>query len=312
MRSLAVALAAFLLMALPAFSQSASSDDFSVQSFRRLEWDLDARSGSPVLDQNGKKTALIKVITNAEGLNFDVGVMGVAAVRQEIGEVWVYVPEKVRKITIRHKDYGVIRDYLFPEPIESAVTYEIVLRTPSAEKEVIVRDSIVYLPSPVDSMSLPRLRVPVGVSISAVLSLPEYSGGLFLAWEKHRFGCYVKAVSDFNKSEYEYSCMSDGTTEGGYIWTTGRSVVSRLNVTTGVTMCVCKWLSVYAGAGYGSRLLLWEDSTGVWAKVSDISYIGVAADAGVRFHLRRICLSAGVSTVCFRTMSADISLGFSF
>ena len=140
-----VIVAAFLLMAFPAFAQTVASDEFSVQSFRRLEWDLDARSGSPVLDQNGKKSALIKVITNAEGLDFDVGVMGVAAVRQEVGEVWVYVPEKVRKITIRHKDYGVIRDYIFPEPVESAVTYEMVLRTPAPEKEVIVKDSIVYV-----------------------------------------------------------------------------------------------------------------------------------------------------------------------
>ncbi len=313
MRSFAVIVASFLLMMFPAFSQPAASDGFSVLSFRRLEWDLDARSGSPVLDQNGKKTALIKVITNAEGLDFDVGVMGVAAVRQEVGEVWVYVPEKVRKITIRHKDYGVIRDYIFPEPIESAVTYEMVLRTPAPKKEVVVRDSIVYLPSPVDSSSLRRRhRTPSGFSVSAVFSAPEYSGGLFLVWEKYSLGCYLKAMSDFRKQEYEYGCMSDGTADYGYIWTTGRSAVSRRNLTTGLVFRACGWLGVYAGAGYGSRVLCWEDSAGTWAKVSDSSYTGVAADAGVRLHWRRLCFSAGISTICFRTTSADLSLGFTF
>lgn len=313
MRFPTVIVAAFFLMAFPAFAQTMASDEFSVQSFRRLEWDLDARSGSPVLDQNGKKSALIKVITNAEGLDFDVGVMGVAAVRQEVGEVWVYVPEKVRKITIRHKDYGVIRDYIFPEPVESAVTYEMVLRTPAPEKEVIVKDSIVYVPSSVDSSSLHRrLREPAGVSVSAVFSLPEYSGGLFFAWERYRFGCYLKAMSDFHARKHEYNCKSDGTAESGYVWTTGRSSVSRFNVTTGIVFRTCGWLGVYAGAGYGSRVLRWEDSTGVWAKVEDCSYAGIAVDAGVRFHWRRLCLSAGMSSVCFRTLSADLSVGFMF
>lgn len=156
-----------------AAAQSSGDGEFSVQSFRSLEWDLDARSGRPEKDQNGRKAALIKVITSAKGLDFDVGIMGVVAVRQEIGEVWVYVPEKVRKITVRHKDFGVIRDYVFPEPIESAVTYEMVLRTPapSVEKEVIVRDSIVYLPFPVDSSSVGtvRRREPIGLSVSGIL-----------------------------------------------------------------------------------------------------------------------------------------------
>lgn len=71
-----------------------------------------------MLDQNSRKAALIKVVIPEAGFDFDVGVMGVVSVRQEVGEVWVYVPEGVRKITVRHQTYGVIRDYEFGCPIE--------------------------------------------------------------------------------------------------------------------------------------------------------------------------------------------------
>lgn len=107
-----------LLFAAVSVSAQTDSSGFFVQSFKKLEWDLDARSNYPVLDQNSRKAALIKVVIPEAGFDFDVGVMGVVSVRQEVGEVWVYVPEGVRKITIRHQTYGVIRDYEFGCPIE--------------------------------------------------------------------------------------------------------------------------------------------------------------------------------------------------
>lgn len=306
--------AAMLLFLSHDLSAQEIEGSFSVQSFRPLEWDLDARSTKPMRDQNGKKAALIKVITSAEDLDFDVGLMGVVAVIREVGETWVYVPEHVRKITIRHKDFGVIRDYVFPEPVESAVTYEMVLKTPPVvEKEIIVRDSIIYMPSPADSAALSKVRrKPVGLSVSAVAMFPEYSGGLMVAWEKYRFGAYVKAVSNFRDSGSSYDCISDGTTAEGYIWTSGRTRVSRLSVTAGLVFRVCPWLNLYAGAGYGDRTLLWEDSSQLWAKVSDRSFHGAAADLGVQLRLWRFRLGAGVSTTAFRTADAEVSFGFCF
>lgn len=304
-----------LFLVFPAAAQSSAEGEFSVQSFRSLEWDLDARNGRPMRDQNGRKAALIKVITSAEGLDFDVGIMGVVAVRQEIGEVWVYVPEKVRKITVRHKDFGVIRDYVFPVPIESAVTYEMVLRTPAppAEREIIIRDSIVYLPSPADSSSLTVCRRgPTGLAVSGIFAVPDYSGGLMLCWEKYRWGCYVKAVSNFRSSASAYDCLSDGTTSEGYIWTSGRSRVSRISVTTGLVFRTCDWLSLYAGAGYGRRKLLWEDSSGYWAMVSDFSPRGIAADIGLQFRFRRLRLSAGLSTIAFKRLDGEVGVGYCF
>lgn len=160
-------LAVIFIMLLVVVSVSAQTDSsgFYVQSFKKLEWDLDARSNYPVLDQNNRKAALIKVVIPEAGFDFDVGVMGVVGVKQEVGEVWVYVPEGVRKITIRHQNYGVIRGYEFSFPIESASVYELKLHVPLQPKtivivkdSIIVRDSIVYVPTPVYTR-VPRKRV---------------------------------------------------------------------------------------------------------------------------------------------------------
>ena len=75
-------------------------------------------------DQNGQKCALIKVETTQKGFSFDVGMMGVTKVEEDhTGEIWVYVPHSVRRITIQHAQLGTLRDYFFPESIVSARTY---------------------------------------------------------------------------------------------------------------------------------------------------------------------------------------------
>ncbi len=311
----------FLILALSALSvlcagteldaQTILGSEFSVQSFRRLDWDLDARSNHPVCDQNGKKAAIIKVITSADDLDFDVGVMGVVDVKQEVGEIWVYVPEKVRKITIRHRDFGVIRDYVFPEHIESAVVYEMVLRTPPIlEKEIIVRDSIVYVQ---DSLYSGRLRPdPIGIVVSGIFSLPNHSAGLMLGWEKHRLGMYLKAVSNFESDSFTYDCLSDGTASYGPIWTTGKSRISQLSLTGGLVYRIFDWLDAYAGLGYGKRTLLWEDTSSRWVRVSDFSTEGLALDTGVQFRLGRLRLSTGISTIDFRTCDVEVGVGLCF
>jgi hypothetical protein len=49
--------------------------------------DLDARTLHPLLDQNGRKAALIKLVTSEKDFDFDVGIMGVTAVHKEVGEI---------------------------------------------------------------------------------------------------------------------------------------------------------------------------------------------------------------------------------
>ena len=288
-----------------ASGQAVSAGEFAVQSFRRLEWDMDARTYHSMLDQNGKKTALIKVVTSASDLDFDVGVMGIVAVKQEVGEVWLYVPAGVRKITVRHNDYGIIRDYMFPEEIESATTYEMVLRIPSPELPDLsaIQDSIAL------TMRRPRLS---GLTVSGVFSYPDYSAGVAVDYVRRHWGGYLMAVSNSENPDSSYDCLSDGTTSDGYIWTSGLSRVSVRRLSAGVIFRPWRWLDFRAGAGYGFRTLLWEDTSSLWANVSDISVSGVVADAGLRFNVSHISLSVNVSTIAFRTCHLTVGVGYRF
>ena len=100
------------------------AQEMSVQSFALAETDLTANTpGTMKHDQSGYVSALIKVETTQKGFTFDVGMLGVVDVIEEPGEIWVYVPFGVRKITIRHPQLGVLRDYQFPCAIEKGRTY---------------------------------------------------------------------------------------------------------------------------------------------------------------------------------------------
>lgn len=122
-KSFTLLLALFLSLAV-----HAQSEGMGVKSFRLLSNDMTANlQGTMRTDQNGHTAALIKVVTTLTGLSFDVGSMGVVDTQQEPGEVWVYVPFGVKRITIRHPQQGVLRDYYFPIAIAEAKTYEMVL-----------------------------------------------------------------------------------------------------------------------------------------------------------------------------------------
>ena len=113
------------------------AQNISVTSFSPLPNDLTANTnGTEVRDQNGEKTALIKVVTTQTGFTFEGGALGICATKQKNGEIWVYVPQKSKKITILHQSLGVLRDYSFPCAIEAARTYEMMLASGTVETVV--------------------------------------------------------------------------------------------------------------------------------------------------------------------------------
>ena len=133
------------------FLQSIFSQ-IEVKSFRLLENDLTANiHATMVKDKNGEVAALIKVVTTERGFTFEAGMSGIVKVKQEAGEIWVYVPSPLSRITIRHPQYGVLRDYYFDIPIEKARTYEMVLFTPKEEpvqSRVVNRQLLVFEVTP--------------------------------------------------------------------------------------------------------------------------------------------------------------------
>ena len=114
-------LLAIILLSLPMRLQG---QEMSIRAFFLAETDLTANmQGTMVHDQNGNVCALIKIETTLDGFSFDTGSLGVTEVRREGGELWVYVPFGIRKLTISHPQLGVIRDYPLPCAIEKGRTY---------------------------------------------------------------------------------------------------------------------------------------------------------------------------------------------
>ena len=106
--------------------------------------------------------------------------------------------------------------------------------------------------------------------------------------------------------------LSDGATDGGFIWTTGRSAIDRYFLTAGPVLRIGDKVSVYAGAGYGMRRLCWEDSEGRWMEVTDAGRSGLCAEIGAGLHLGRFTLSAGWLTLPSYYNGLTLSLGYSF
>ena len=89
-----------------------SAQNISVKSFRLLETDLTANTaGTMKRDQNNEVAALIKIVTTETGFSFEGSSLGFVATKQTPGEIWLYVPRKSRKVTIKHATLGVLRDY---------------------------------------------------------------------------------------------------------------------------------------------------------------------------------------------------------
>ena len=113
------------------------SAQIAVKSFRVLPNDLDARTYHPVKDQNGDKCALIKVVSTETGFDWEGGSLGITKVVKKTGEFWVYVPYGSKRITIKHGQLGVLRNYIYPEAINEATVYEMVLTTGTVVTSIV-------------------------------------------------------------------------------------------------------------------------------------------------------------------------------
>lgn len=284
----AIAIITALLVCVISYAQKDSSE-FRVKSFRKLEWDLDAQVSHPMMDQNNKKAALIKVVTAEPDFDFDVGIMGVVEVRRETGEFWVYVPEHIKGITIRHPKFGIIRNYTFSIPIESASVYELVLATPKKEleKTVIVRDSIVYVTLPAEERKVARKRKSYDVNILQFFECPINNGimsfGLISAVNGQKFGLMAKF---------------------GYY---GNDAYTKLNATIGGTLKCGNKVRLCAGAGYGGEKSRTDDSN-----IDGYLQSGIEVNTGAIFNFGMFSLYSGVSTIQFKHYYGNIGIGIRF
>lgn len=169
--------------------------------------------------------------------------------------------------------------------------------------QVFRSESLRWLVSPVEPLALrpegqprhPKEGLKLAVLADAgIFPSPSYGAMAVITW--NGIGAYANYRSDFRTNEYSYTCSSEGDTEYGRIWATGKSRVSRTAVTAGFAMFTSRRFGFYAGGGHTSFTRSWEDVSGQWAKVEDKSFKSPAADVGLFLTFSPLILSVGVTS----------------
>lgn len=302
------------------------AQEFIVRSFRMLPNDITAYI-EPVRDLNDEACALLKVVGDKDFVFSSP--LGIVKRKNDVGEIWIYLPKGSVMITIKHPQWGVLRDYRFPHPLESRMTYELTLNPPlgyqrpvelpALEKHPLLPDTtrhlIGHLPMPpTERPRRPREPWRRLLLINMGLQGDGLSAGLRIALMR-RHGAYLMAQKDFHamprtEGECDRNGIPTGVTEAPYY--TGRTENGRWMLMAGGIHRIVSDFCLYEGLGYGQRNLAWEQDNGTLLRNRDYSRRGLSAEAGCLYRFYRIAVSAGVMTIQGRYWEAAVGLGINF
>ncbi len=186
----------YALVAMLACSLSAMAD-MRVRDFTLLDTDVDALVTEPVRDHiSGKYCAIIKIITTQTGFSFDLGIMGAPekiTYKENLGEIWVYMPVSARKLKIAHPRFGQLDTdtqdgyYWFPKGgLDEAKCYRLVLNTGSGEVPDSNKKQLGW-------MVLDSEPSGADVYIGVGDALPEYVGTTPFQ-KKYEYGHYTYSI----------------------------------------------------------------------------------------------------------------------
>lgn len=290
------------------------SQEFSVASFQVLPNDVSAFINN-VRDLNDEACALIKVEAPSD-FAFSTP-LGIVKRKDEVGEIWLYVPRGTKMLTLKHPQWGVIRDYKLGKPLESRMTYELKLNQPKpiiAEKH----DTIIQIKTVTDTIAIPQAKpkMPLSIYTLATIALhqdgPSY--GIFFAM-MHRHGFFLHASSDFKSiGKTEGNCDKDGiiaqTNDKPYY--TGKTRHSNYTMTVGAIHHINKSLRLFEGIGYGRTATAWQlgESEGGGYLLNDgLTHKGVAGELGILGSIGRLTLSASAITIAGKQWQGSIGIG---
>ena len=287
---------------------------FGVSGFRTLPNDVTAFI-SPVYDLNGEACALVKVVASTD-FAFS-SPLGVVKRINKTGEIWLYLPKGSKLLTIKHPQWGVIRDYRFRKPLESHVTYEMNIATPKVQLATMP-DTIVLTKTVTDTVVVSRRKPKVPLAFHALFTVSMHkhgpSWGLMLAVLR-RHGAYVHAQSDLRSiGKTAQTCDRDGMLPDSDVkpYYTGKTRHSNYVVTAGLVHRLCRWLDVFYGAGYGRTSTAWqlaESEGGGYVLNGGLTHKGVAGEAGILSSFGRFSVSASAITIKFNQWQVCLGVG---
>lgn len=314
----------FLLTVMATAVSDAWSQQFKVMSFRELPNDVSAFI-NPVRDLNDEDCALLKIVASPEFV-FSTP-LGIVKRLENTGEIWLYLPPRSKKITIKHAEWGVLRDYEFPKRLESHKTYEIAIKEPeqkmivSAPEKIVttIRDTLVL--TRVDTLVVTPHRQPVPIE-TAVLACIGYGGkanyltGGLMASVMKRHGAFLHILTDFGSiGKTAGVCDRDGSIDGTERYYSGETRRKAFTVTGGAIHRAGRHLSVFEGIGYSAYALAWrlaDSEGGEYVKNSHYSVSGFTAEAGLMVKFNKITISASVVTVKGKDWFGSAGIGIRF
>ncbi len=290
------------------------SQEFSVASFQVLPNDVSAFINN-VRDLNDEACALIKVEAPSD-FAFSTP-LGIVKRKDEVGEIWLYVPRGTKMLTLKHPLWGVLRDYKLGKPLESRMTYELKLNQPKtiiAEKH----DTIIQIKTVTDTIAIPQVKpkMPLSIYTLATIALhqdgPSY--GIFFAMMR-RHGFFLHASSDFKSiGKTEGNCDKDGNIDkaNDKPYYTGKTRHSNYTLTVGAIHHICKSLRIFEGIGYGRSATAWQmgESEGGGYLLNDgLTHKGVTGEVGILGSIGRLTLSASAITIAGKQWQGSIGIG---
>ncbi len=302
------------LFALVLMSSTTSAQEFSVASFRLLPNDVSAFIDN-VRDLNDEACALIKVEVPAD-FAFSTP-LGIVKRKDEVGEIWIYLPKGTRTLTLKHPEWGVLRDYPLGKSLESRMTYEMKLTLPQPALAE-VHDTIIQVKTVRDTIAIAasKPKTPLSAHVLATVAFhqdgPSY--GLFLAtMRKHGF--YLHASSDCKSiGTTEGNCLKDGSIDGTDTrpYYSGGTRHSNYILTVGAIHSIYRNFNLFEGIGYGRAATAWQKSEsegGGYLLNEGLTHKGVTAEVGVLAAFNRIAVSASALTIAGKQWQASIGVG---
>lgn len=285
----------------------------TVASFKALPNDVSAFI-SPVRDLNGEACALVKVVAPSE-FAFSTP-LGIVKREDKTGEIWLWLPQGTKTLTIKHPQWGVIRDYKLPDKLESRMTYEMRLTLP-LQQLAAVHDTITLTKTITDTIKVvtpvPRVRLATHLLLTTALHTDGPSWGI-MAMMVWRHGFYIHASSDLHSTgSTKLTCDKDGYTDGNTLpYYSGHTRHSNYTITAGAAHRLTKSLCLFEGMGYGRTATAWqlaESEGGGYALNDGLTHKGISGEAGLLYSYKRLSVAASVITIVGKQWQGSIGVG---
>lgn len=294
---------------------------FSIESFRVLPNDVSAFI-NPVRDLNDEDCALLKVLGSGDFV-FSTP-LGIIKRIDNVGEIWLYLPSKSKKITIKHPEWGVLRDYQFPTRIDSHLTYELKINQPDNRSVKNTPDSIILtvrdtlIVTHTDTLILAPVKPHIPLTFTALATIgfggksKTVTGGVLLSLMK-RHGGFLHLSSDFGKvGKLDGSCDRYGVINNSTPFYSPQTYHRCFMANAGAIHRLSNKFSIFEGLGYSSNVIAWqlaESEGGKRVKNSYYSQSGISFEIGTLFRYKRLAVSASVISIKGKDWFGSLGIG---